>query len=298
MAKAISLRSKAQILCRLSASPQQAARRLSLSGDKVHARKDAHSNLLSKKETSSLYKIQFHNVKPDCLEAYENLEAEVQNKLHQDKDYPCEVVGSWTTWYGEQDQAVHLWRYRGGYPALTDCLVKLKNNKEYMEFRKERAKMLISRRNQLLLEFSFWNEPLPRPGPNIYELRSYHLKPGTMIEWGNHWARAIRHRQENNEAVGGFFSQIGHLYVVYHLWAYESLQSREETRNTAWLKEGWDVNVYNTGITHANPPVVFKTNRPHHHGFRRIVDVDLHTSYLKCYSSHRLPSRLNFPRCY
>lgn len=31
-------------------------------------------------------------------------------------------------------------------------------------------------------------------------------------------ARAIKYRQENNEAVGGFFSQIGHLYVVYHLW--------------------------------------------------------------------------------
>lgn len=31
--------------------------------------------------------------------------AEVQNRLHQDKDYPCEVVGSWNTWYGEQDQA-------------------------------------------------------------------------------------------------------------------------------------------------------------------------------------------------
>lgn len=48
-----------------------------------------------------------------------------------------------------------------------------------MEFRKERAKMLISRRNQLLLEFSFWNEPLPRPGPNIYELRTYDLKVST-----------------------------------------------------------------------------------------------------------------------
>lgn len=132
--------------------------------------------------------------------------------------------------------AVHLWRYRGGYPALTECLTKLNNNKvgyevllncflcytfvicntnimfslyrahflfsisyiipflfyfflfffilmtmfyfpqEYLEFRKERAKMLISRRNQLLLEFSFWNEPLPRPGPCIYEMRTYHLK--------------------------------------------------------------------------------------------------------------------------
>uniref|UniRef100_A0A8D0AUM3 Nipsnap homolog 1 (C. elegans) n=1 Tax=Sander lucioperca TaxID=283035 RepID=A0A8D0AUM3_SANLU len=228
---------------------------------KVDARKDAHSNLLSKKETSNLYKIQFHNVKPECLEAYNSLEAEVQNRLHQDQDYPCEVVGSWNTWYGEQDQAVHLWRYRGGYPALTECLKKLNNNKEYLEFQKERAKMLVSRRNQLLLEFSFWNEPLPRPGPSIYEMRTYNLKPGTMIEWGNHWARAIQYRQENNEAVGGFFSQIGDLYVVYHLWAYGSLQSREETRNSAWLKEGWDANVHYTGRRDANQPHIYNPKK-------------------------------------
>lgn len=47
---------------------------------------------------------------------------------------------------------------------------------EYLEFRKERSQMLLSRRNQLLLEFSFWNEPQPRAGPNIYELRTYKLK--------------------------------------------------------------------------------------------------------------------------
>ncbi|NXB72164.1 NIPS1 protein, partial [Donacobius atricapilla] len=143
---------------------------------------------------------------------------------------------------------------------------------EYLDFRKERSRMLLSRRNQLLLEFSFWNEPRPRQGPNIYELRSYKLKPGTMIEWGNNWARAIKYRQENQEAVGGFFSQIGELYVVHHLWgkgcppggllawglggsgcqprplptAYRDLQSREETRNAAWRKRGWDENVYYT----------------------------------------------------
>ncbi|XP_034728581.1 protein NipSnap homolog 1 isoform X2 [Etheostoma cragini] len=200
---------KGQMLYRYSVNLHQLTRRFSESSDKgwfrslfvhkVDARKDAHSNLLSKKETSNLYKIQ-----------------------------------------------LHLWRYRGGYPALTECLKKLNHNKEYLEFRKERAKMLVSRRNQLLLEFSFWNEPLPRPGPSIYEMRTYNLKPGTMIEWGNRWARAIRYRQENNEAVGGFFSQIGDLYVVHHLWAYESLQSRKETRNSAWQKEGWDANVYYT----------------------------------------------------
>ncbi|XP_021488395.1 protein NipSnap homolog 1 isoform X1 [Meriones unguiculatus] len=213
---------------------------------KVDPRKDAHSTLLSKKETSNLYKIQFHNVKPECLDAYNSLTEAVLPKLHLDEDYPCSLVGNWNTWYGEQDQAVHLWRFSGGYPALMDCMNKLKTNKEYLEFRKERSKMLLSRRNQLLLEFSFWNEPQPRAGPNIYELRTYKLKPGTMIEWGNNWARAIKYRQENQEAVGGFFSQIGELYVVHHLWAYKDLQSREETRNAAWRKRGWDENVYYT----------------------------------------------------
>ncbi|KAL0979048.1 hypothetical protein UPYG_G00179820 [Umbra pygmaea] len=252
MTATCSLLAKGQNLYRHAAN-LQVTRRFSEKGwfqsmfvHKVETRKDAHSNLLSKSETSYLYKMQFHNVKPECLEAYNNLEAEVQRKLHLDQEYPCEVVGSWNTWYGDQDQAVHLWRYTGGYPALTECLTKLNHNKEYLDFRKERSKMLISRRNQLLLEFSFWNEPTPRPGPNIYEMRSYRLKPGTMIEWGNHWARAIKYRQENNEAVGGFFSQIGDLYQVHHLWAYKDLQSREETRNCAWLKEGWDASVFYT----------------------------------------------------
>lgn len=47
---------------------------------------------------------------------------------------------------------------------------------------------------------------------------SYRLKPGTMIEWGNNWARAINFRKNNNEAFAGFFSQIGRLYNVHHIW--------------------------------------------------------------------------------
>lgn len=31
-------------------------------------------------------------------------------------------------------------------------------------------------------------------------------------------APAMGYRQHNREAVGGFFSQIGSLYMVHHLW--------------------------------------------------------------------------------
>uniref|UniRef100_A0AAV2J2B0 NIPSNAP domain-containing protein n=1 Tax=Knipowitschia caucasica TaxID=637954 RepID=A0AAV2J2B0_KNICA len=236
-----------RVLGRARRGLAQAQTRTRLTGQLiVWCRKDAHSTLLTKNEQSNLYKIQFHNVKPECLDDYNKLCEEVLPSIHADKYYPCELVGTWNTWYGEQDQAVHLWRYRGGYPALTEVMNKLKQNKEFTAYRKERGKMLLSRRNQLLLEFSFWNEPTPREGPNIYELRSYQLRPGTMIEWGNYWARAIGIRQNNSEAVAGFFSQIGNLYMVHHLWAYKDLQSRDITRNAAWQQEGWDEVVYYT----------------------------------------------------
>uniref|UniRef100_A0A8B9S0P7 Nipsnap homolog 1 n=1 Tax=Accipiter nisus TaxID=211598 RepID=A0A8B9S0P7_9AVES len=204
---------------------------------KVDPRKDAHSNLLSKKETSNLYKIQFHNVKPECLDAYNSLTEEVLPKLHLDADYPCDLVGNWNTWYGEQDQAVHLWRFSGGYPALMDCMNKLKQNKEYLDFRKERSRMLLSRRNQLLLEFSFWNEPLPRQGPNIYELRTYKLKVRGC--GGPACASGRPLDQHTCGAVPG-------CQLCPFPAAYKDLQSREETRNAAWRKRGWDENVYYT----------------------------------------------------
>lgn len=83
----------------------------------------------------------------------------------------------------------------------------------------ERGNLLRSRHLQYLLAFSYWPQINLREGKNIYELRSYRLKPGTMIEWGNNWARAINFRKKNNEAAfAGFFSQIGRLYNVHHIW--------------------------------------------------------------------------------
>nr|XP_019842716.1 PREDICTED: protein NipSnap homolog 2 [Bos indicus] len=200
---------------------------------KVDPRKDAHSNLLAKKETSSLYKLQFHNVKPECLEAYNKICQEVLPRIHEDKHYPCTLVGTWNTWYGEQDQAVHLWRYEGGYPALTEVMSKLKENQ--VMILKNSCHLVFF----MLLFPYFFTEGLT----NQIQIS---FQPGTMIEWGNYWARAIRFRQDGNEAVGGFFSQIGQLYMVHHLWAYKDLQTREDIRNAAWHKHGWEELVYYT----------------------------------------------------
>ena len=109
-----------------------------------------------------------------------------------------------------------------------------------MKLAVERGGLLRARHLQYLLSFSYWPVMEPRDGSNIYEMRSYRLKPGTMIEWGNNWARAINYRRNNNEAYAGFFSQIGRLYNVHHIWCYKSYQERKETRENAWRQPGWD----------------------------------------------------------
>jgi len=213
---------------------------------KVSPRSDSQFTILAKEQTNHLYKIQFHQVKPECLSDYKRLCSEFIPKLSQIKGLPMECVGSWSCWYGDQDQVVHLWRYLDGFTAFKEANILLAKEDWYTEMWNERSKMLVSRTNQLLYEFSFWNEVAAREGPNIYELRTYHLKPGTMIEWANNWARGIQKRQKNQEAVGGFFSEIGDLNVVHHLWAYKDLQNRKETRQAAWQTSGWDDTVYYT----------------------------------------------------
>lgn len=116
----------------------------------------------------------------------------------------------------------------------------LHDDPDYVKLTQERGTYLRSRHLQYLLAFSYWPQLALRKDKNIYEIRSYRLKPGTMIEWGNNWARAINYRQNNDEAFAGFFSQIGRLYNVHHIWCYKDLLSRKETRESAWRSPGWD----------------------------------------------------------
>jgi len=198
----------------------------------------SHSKALASKET--VFEMQFHGVKPECMEAYLDQFGKF-NTLMNEKKTGAELVGSFTVEIGDQDEAVHIWQYPGGYPVLNNFNVAYRTDKDLVEFRKKRNQMLRYRRNQILLAFSFWPAIEPREGSHIYELRSYTLKPGTMYEWGNCWARGLQHRKtEKNEPVAGFMSQIGEQHMVHHMWAYTDLQTRKETREAAWSRPGWD----------------------------------------------------------
>lgn len=40
-----------------------------------------------------------------CVAMFSFFSEDVLPSIHADPEYPCELVGTWNTWYGEQDQA-------------------------------------------------------------------------------------------------------------------------------------------------------------------------------------------------
>ena len=120
----------------------------------------------------------------------------------------------------------------------------------FRALKKDLLSHVNTRHNKYALQFSFWPEVTPRTNKShIYELRSYNLKPGTMVEWGNYWARAIQMRDyANQEAFLGMFSQVGDLYNVKHIWCYDSLAERQKARDGVWSKQQmqWSDIVTNT----------------------------------------------------
>ena len=97
----------------------------------------------------------------------------------------------------------------------------------YNKYRAERAQMLKQRTNQLLVQFNYMPDPIPRDGKNIYELRSYKLRSGrstftekfifdvfylgTQGEWSFSWTQNGMKCRAKDEAVTGLFTNAGPL---------------------------------------------------------------------------------------
>lgn len=203
----------------------------------------SQSRVLSGYE-SNVFEMQIHQFKCDCKEEYVKTAGENFLRISEDEKFPIELIGSWTTMIGPvQDQAIHIWMYTG-YDKFEQAADLMKQDPQWQDYLRARNKLIVSRSAQILLPFTFWPPITSVQQRGLYELRSYTLKPGTMIEWGQAWEQGINYRRD--ESVGGWFSQIGLMHQVHHLWAYTDLKERNEIRQAAWEFPGWDECVIKT----------------------------------------------------
>ena len=67
----------------------------------------------------------------------------------------------------------------------------------------------------------------------IYEIRTYTVKPGNVPEYEKRFADAIDVRMQYSPMYGMWHTEIGPLNQIVHIWSYDSLQHRADTRAAA-----------------------------------------------------------------
>ncbi|KAL6404944.1 hypothetical protein AUP68_11780 [Ilyonectria robusta] len=168
-----------------------------------------------------VHSIVFHEVKPDKVDEY------------------VKLVGDW---YPKMANTPENKKYEGYHASRHN----ISNHPDFAEFDNKLKGMIKSKNISLMQEFSFWPTTPPRELGGVFELRSYTLHPGNLLEWETHWRRGLKARREVMEGVGAWFVQIGDLNTVHHLWQFANLEERRTRREQSWQVEGWSDTVHKT----------------------------------------------------
>ncbi|KAI0314767.1 NIPSNAP-domain-containing protein [Amylostereum chailletii] len=201
-----------------------------------------HSRLVARGKY--LHGFEVHKVKPDQVEEYKKAAERYYTGLRDDKDLHVKLSGNFEVVVGEQDTFYHIIEYEN--PAGFDKAWAKILNSEHAKAQDAMRPFLRSRTTQLSQEFAFMPTKPPREEGGIFELRSYQLNPGTLLEWESAWRRGIEARRKFVEPVGAWYSQVGRLHQVHHMWQYPNLETRKEKREQAWQLDGWADTVHKT----------------------------------------------------
>lgn len=176
-----------------------------------------------------MHSIVFHEVKPDKVDEYTKLVGEWYPRMASTPEHKVHLVGSWRTEVGNCDtfgkstivlalldevglialsSAVHIWEYQR-YQGYHASLHAIQAHPDFPEFDAKLKSLITAKRTSLMQEFSFWPTTPPRQLGGLFELRSYTLHPGNLLEWETHWRRGLKARREVMEGVGGVISACG-----------------------------------------------------------------------------------------
>lgn len=123
--------------------------------------------------------------------------------IQEDSRLGVKLTGNWETLVGDQDTFVHILEYENyaGFDKTTQLvrtsqvrfswlshfMFVWNHGRQHLERYKAMLPFLTSRTTQLNQEFAILPTAPPRAEGGVFELRTYQLKPGTLLEWENTW---------------------------------------------------------------------------------------------------------------
>ena len=180
-----------------------------------------------------IYEVRTYNLQPGSVPVFEENFA----KALPAREKYSKLGAFWHTEFGTLNQVIHVWPYENVEERER---IRAEAGKDPDWPTKNDPNMYISMESEIYTPAPFMR---PMGGDqelgNIYEMRIYTYKPGSMPEVINRWAAAVPHREEYSPLAAAMSSEIGDLNKWIHIWPYKDLNDRAKVRAEALKNPNW-----------------------------------------------------------
>ena len=178
-----------------------------------------------------IYEVRTYRLKPRAVpEFMQRFEEGYEHR----KKY-SEIVGMFYTEVGPLNQVIHIWPYENAGERERIRAESMKDP----NWPPKVAHLQVEMLSEIYVPFPFSpTMNVGKLGP-IYEWRSYMIEPGRMPDTIKSWSAAIEARTKLSPLAIAMHTESGPLNRFVHLWAYESMQKRDETRAKAMEMGIW-----------------------------------------------------------
>ena len=180
-----------------------------------------------------IYEVRTYTLQPGSVAQFEENFA---NALPSREKY-SKLGAFWHTEIGPLNQVIHVWPYES-VEERNEIRAEAANDPDWPP--KNPPEMYVSMSSDIYIPAPFMR---PMGGDqalgNIYEMRIYHYKTGSMPEVIKRWGEAIPHREEFSPCAGAMYSDLGSLNKWVHIWPYKDMEDRNRIRTEASKTEHW-----------------------------------------------------------
>jgi hypothetical protein len=183
-----------------------------------------------------IYEMRTYDLKPRSVPELEKRWAEMLDKRVQ----LSPLAAFWHGEVGPLNQIIHVWPY--------------KDMNERARIRAEAIKMgiwppkgsdfIVRMQSEIFIPFASSPELKPAKMGPYYEIRRYTFPAGELGKIQKCWDAALPERQKLSPIVALWYADLGAVNTFIHIWAYKTLNEREETRKKALETGLWPPSVY------------------------------------------------------
>ena len=180
-----------------------------------------------------IYEVRTYTLKPGNVAKFEeNFGASLPYREKYSK-----LGAFWHTEIGPLNQVIHVWPYESMDERNS---IRAEASKDDHWPPPNDPEMYVSMNSEIFIPAPFMR---PLGGDqalgNVYEMRSYTYKTGSIGKVVDIWADAVPHREEFSPLAAAMYTEVGGLNKWVHIWPYKDLEDRNKIRAEASKSPHW-----------------------------------------------------------